>query len=636
MPDRPNAKAQDVQAPKLARWPILLAGIGLAFLVCIVFFPILKFEFVDVDVPKVLLNNRDVQGLTGENLKNIFTSRSVSSYYPIRSLTYAVDYQFWGLDPRGFKLTNGLIHLANVLLIFWLVLRLYRDSVAADTAPKAWWDISVATFSAGVYAVHPVVVEPVVWVAAREELLMTLGALGCFHFHLAGRRLSETRDKTRWAVACHVCAALSCAAACLSNAVAAVIPLLITAWDLLTLARPRLRRILYATFALWVIGGATIAIKYVCDDLEAAHSAVGPSTSVIEDLGMAIDPRLEQAGVFSVERMMVVLNVYWLNLKTIVCPTDLAANYSKVPSRSFLDKEVLVGAIAIGFTCAVFWGLRRRKLMLFGLIWFGLALGPVSQIMPHHIERADRFLYLPSVGLVMAAAIGLRPLGSVLKGRVAIPAIAGAGIWSLLVIMAWGQIQTWRTTASMWQKCVDVDPNNAVAQDALASLYWDAREYGLARQHYKRAMELDFDNEEMVHRGLASLDRVFAASLADKRQFGQAIEYFNNAIREDPTYDVPLYDLALLLANCPDQTLRRPGEAVRVAERACRLTKNPSAEHLRILAEVYAAAGRLDMAVITTEKAIGLARAARQSGLAEELRENLKLYRGHSADDEGR
>ena len=66
-----------------------------------VFFPILDFEFVDYDVCKQLIENRYVQGLSGENLKHIFTSRCVTSYYPVRTLTFAVDYQFWGLDPGG-------------------------------------------------------------------------------------------------------------------------------------------------------------------------------------------------------------------------------------------------------------------------------------------------------------------------------------------------------------------------------------------------------------------------------------------------------------------------------------------------------------------------------------------------------
>ena len=114
------------------RWPTLLAAIALACLVAAAFFPLRDCEFIDFDVRAQLLDNPRVHGLSGENLKQIFTSWSLTSYYPIRALSYAVDYQIWGLNPRGFRLTNSLIHLANVLLVFWLILRLLPRRASVD------------------------------------------------------------------------------------------------------------------------------------------------------------------------------------------------------------------------------------------------------------------------------------------------------------------------------------------------------------------------------------------------------------------------------------------------------------------------------------------------------------------------
>ena len=116
-----------------------------------VFFPVLDFEFIEYDVRQQLLDNRYVQALSGENLVHIFTSRCATSYYPIRTLTFAVDHQLWGLNPRGFKLTNGLVHLANVFLIFWLVLRLLRHPAGprTDGSRNGRQDVCSAAFSAG-------------------------------------------------------------------------------------------------------------------------------------------------------------------------------------------------------------------------------------------------------------------------------------------------------------------------------------------------------------------------------------------------------------------------------------------------------------------------------------------------------
>ncbi len=301
-----------VQDPRPARWQMLLATAALTYLVAVVFIPILGFEFVDCDVNASVVRNPHIRGPTYENLKHILMSPCIESYYPVRTLTYAVDYSLWGLNPGGFKLTNGLIHLTNVMLVFWLILRFFRRSAVSEGKRRAWWDVWAAAFSAGLFAIHPVVVEPVVWVAGREELLMTLGALGCLHFHLTARRLSQDGGKTRWALACHVAAAVCCAAACLSNTVAAVIPFLITAWDVLTLKRPKSWRIVYGTAALWAIAVLTVLLK-------------GPG----EDAALA-----RELGVFSTRRLMLVLNVYWLNLKTLAWPTNLALCYGPVKPES--------------------------------------------------------------------------------------------------------------------------------------------------------------------------------------------------------------------------------------------------------------------------------------------------------------
>jgi Flp pilus assembly protein TadD len=689
MPEQSTPDGQESQGPRPVRWPILLAGIVLASLVSVVFWPILGFEFVDRDVYRQVIDNPYIRGLSGENLKHIFTSRSFTSYYPIRTLTFAVDHQFWGLNPVGFKLTNGLIHFANVLLVFWLILRLFRHRDADDKPPKSSWDVCVATFSAAIFAVHPVVVEPVSWVAGREELLMTLGALGCFHFHLTARRLDEKDGKTPAAVACYIGAALSCAAACLSNAVAAVIPLLIVAADMILLTRPTIRKILYGTSALWAIGVATIVIK-----------RVGPEG----------DP-VGEARMLSAERLMLVLNVYWLNLKTLVWPAELALSYDAVSPKSFLDLDVILGTIVICLTCATLWALRHRPLILLGLIWFGLALGPTSQIIPHHIHRADRFLYLPLAGLALAVAAGLRivhettslrpsplrerrkgegakdvavvsrailrPLGSPWQRRLALAGTIAAGVSGLVLLGACSmrQVWTWQSDMSVWQHCVSLMPNNNEARWALAEAYakqgrldWAIphyqmllqsnpnelivlssfafrlatshdkalRDYALAIELAERGCKLTkWENPDLV-RLLAKVYNNLATDRAETEDYDEAIEYFNKAINTDAGYPTPVFNLALLLATCSDEKLRRVDEAVRLAEQACQLVGQPGPDRLMFLAELYAEAERFEDAVRTTERAVRLAQAAGNWQLADELRLQLNFFRDQIRPDPSR
>ncbi|MFC1597658.1 tetratricopeptide repeat protein [Planctomycetota bacterium] len=644
-----------------ARWPILVAVAALVLLVSAVFWPIPGFEFVDLDVDQQVLHNPHIQGVTWANLKHIFTSRCLTSYYPIRTLSLAVDHHFWGLDPTGFKLTNGLLHLANVLLVFWLVLRLLRYPAAADGAPSTWRDVCLAMFSSGIFAVHPVVVEPVVWVAGREELLMVLGALGCVHFHMTARRLGEEGARPRWALVCHGCAALCCAAACLSNAVAAVIPLLIVAWDVLTLTGPKLWRILSGTAALWVIGAATVVIK-------VSYQAMW----TLDRFG--IRPVVDEPAVFSVERLTMIANLYWLNLKTLFWPTNLAVHYAPARPEGFVDAGVILGGAAIGLTCAVLWCLRRRKLVLLGLVWLGLALAPASQIMPHHIHRADRFLYLPLVGLVLAVAMGFKPLVNALKGRGQVAVAVASGVVGLLLLvwLSTGQVETWRDKLSLWEHCVSVDPDNALAQDALGSVFRKRGQMRQAMQHYQRAMELDYNNDKALHLfalqlatcedprlrnydeairlaeracelskwqdsrylgGLATVCTISADGLAAGGRFGPAIDNYRRALELDPKLDLALYNLAWLLATCSEEELRRPGEAVRLAQEAYELTEDPAAQHLEIVAVVYAAAGRFREAVAAAEKAVQLAEAAGNWPYADQLRSRLESFREQSLSE---
>ena len=652
---RRTARELTMQERRQDRWPILLAVAASVYLVFAVFWPILGFEFVDLDVDQQVTHNPHIRGLTTENLKHIFTSRCVLSYYPIRTLSFAVDYQLWGLDPGGFKLTNCLIHLANVLLVFWLVLRLFGHPISTAKSPGRFWDLAVATFSAGIFAVHPVVVEPVTWVAGREELLMTLGALGCIHFYLTARRLSEKGGKTPRATACFFAAAVCCAAACLSNAVAAVIPALIVAYDVLTLTGPKLWKILRGTLALWVIGIATVVIKLSCK-----------ATWTLSPFNLQFVAG--ETGVISTERLMLIPTLYWLNLRTLAWPTDLTVHRAPLRPDIPLDAGVILGVIAIGLTCVVIWALRRRKLVLLGLAWFGLALAPASQIMPHHMHQADRFLYLPMVGLMVAMGISLRPLGNALKGRGQFAGMLAVGISCLflLVRLSADQVQTWRDRFSMWEHCVSLQPDDAMAHDALASILRNRGESGRAMYHFERAMELDNDDPEALSalalhyatceddqlrdcelairlarraceltewknrshiRTLATVYRTFADSLAASGEAGQALENYKLAIRTDPEYDLPFYNLALLLATCEDQRIRNPENALRIAQKGRELTEHTDARHLRALAGVYAGAGRFEEAISATEKAISLAEDAGNSRQAAELRHGLKLIR---------
>lgn len=559
---------------KSGRRAVLLGALMAVFLVGAVFWPILGFNFVNYDVETQLLTNPHITGLSVENLKYILTSPCITSYYPARSFSFLVDYEIWGLNPFGFKLTNLLIHLGNALLLYWLLLRIFRG--AGDSRSLHKRDAAVAAFTSCVFAIHPVVVEPVAWVAGREELMMLLGALGCFHFHLSARRLEEEGKRGR-AVACLIGAALCCAMACLSNAVGAVIPAIITAWDLLTLPRPRLGKLFRGTSALWLIGLAAILIK------KATYT------------GELLNVELP---LVSFGRLLLALRVYWLNLTSLIWPTGLTIRYGWHIPKTVGEMEVILGALALGVTCLTLWKVRSHKLVLFGLLWFGLALAPVSQIVPHHVHRADRFLYLPLVGLLLALALSLRPVVQAAKGRVQLLATISACVGCLLAldVLSAAQVQTWRSDLLLWQHAVEVTEDNALAQRALAD------------------------------------------HLADAGLFEQAIPHYREAIRIDPNDPHTLNNYAVRLATCNDRKLRDYKLAVELAAWCRRLEHGKDLVfrqgRLRIYAsyaEELASQGDLQKALQFYQKALEeatqMACDVDTAGLVKELQRRIEVCR---------
>lgn len=598
-----------------------LPACALIILAAVVFLPILEFEFVNVDVGGQILDNPYIRQVSWANLRKILTEPCVTSYYPVRTLTYLVDCQIWGPDPKGFKLTNGLIHLANIALVYLLLLRLVRFPSRIGNGATSHSDVVAAAFGASLFAFHPVVVEPVAWVPGREELLMTLGGLACFHAHLsANSRASEQTAGRAWTM--DLAAALACAAACLSNAAGAVIPLIVTAWDVLAPPRPTWKRIAAGVLPLWILGGATIVLKLWSD----SHN------DYLVDVPL---PLWRDA--------LAVPKTFWLNVETLAWPTGLTIDYWDDIPEGVWDLGVALGAAAFAGLVAACWLLRRQKRELFGVAWFLLALAPSSQIMPHHILRADRFLYLPLVGIAALASFGLRRtlgdrVGRARLLRIGLAAFLIAGLTALTS----RQLQTWRDGVSVWEQCLKVCPTNGVGYGHLADAWAEKGEFERARPLFEQALRLDPGNPQTMQgyaywlamcrrEELRDYDRAIelatracqivgwripeyrrvlsmahmnrATAFSHAGQYQAAIVGYRAAIEADAKYAAPVFNLAVLLVSCPDERVRDPAQAVRLAEQAVK-AEGDKVLPLTILAQVYEQAGCSDLAAGALEKAI--------------------------------
>ncbi len=643
-------------ACRLRTWCPVLAGVVLVGAVWLIYARTLGYDFLDYDEQHQIVVNPLVRGLAPGNLARIFTSRSETSYYPFRLLSFALDHAFWGMDPTGFHLTNVVLHSANVVLVLWLALRLIAGrrpilgpaggascepaaSAARNEVPgrsprrpssipanpggansgsrleDVWLTIAAAT-AAGLFALHPVVVEPVAWVGGREELLMVLGALGCLHFYVSARRLQlGPGGTTGRIVGLHAAAVAACAFACGSNAVGAVVPLMATAYDAVTLPGGKRRRLLDAA-GLWLVGAATVVLKL---------------TEPVSPGAQATRLALPLAG-----RPLLVLNLYPLNLRTLLWPQDLTIRYPWRLPEGVLSPWALIGMAAVVGTVVALYLLRRRRVMVLGLVWFLLALAPSSQIVPHHVNRADRFLYLPVVGVAVLVAGAVARLNRT-SWRAAFVA-AAVPVLGLLGVLSWRQVPVWKDSVTLFGRAVRLNPRSALGHRNLGFALAERGKLREAIHHYRQALALKPRYFE-AYNNMGTV--LFQLGLVE-----EAIDHYRKALDIDPRHVGALSNLGTAYAK-----LGRYEEAVAAYRAARAAAERTGPEVDPRLAEVHynlantlARTGQLGPAIGHYEEALRieperrdalwnlavvLTRAGRHVEAVRRFEELLALERGH-------
>ena len=522
--------------------------IAVATLVCLtlgVFLPAVRYEFTHYDDLDQLTKNPTVQALSLSNLARMFTSRSLTSYYPIRVLSLAIDHALWGMRPGGYHLTNVLIHTLSVVLVFALVLRLATRLHMPDHDPARVW-VPAACAGAALFAVHPVVVEQVVWIAGREELLAGLFMLLCllsFDRALAG---------ARWMF---VPAGLFAGAACLSNVLGAVIAPVAAAYAFC--ARPahggrthRLGPALASSWFFWTLAALTIATKLLTD------------TVWLPPHVFKAQVRLSLS-----ERIRTIFDVYARNLGTLVWPRHLYTPYANDIPERWLEPRVLLGAIAVVLTPVGLWFARRRRAVLFGGLWFLAALAPSAQLVPHHIFRADRFLYLPLIGLAVAGGAGLARVPA--DARRLRPGLLTLACLVLAACVARTALRLplWRNGLTLFSHAFQANPDSPTVRANLGTALARAGRHEEARRHFYEAARLDPANPE-AHFNLAN-------ALRRLGRLDEAVQHYSVAVFLAPTDTEMHTNLGVALS-----AAGKMNEAIFHYSRALRLA--PENHHARV------------------------------------------------------
>jgi len=521
----------------------------------VLYWPIRTHEWlIWDDFIYVSRNPHVIGGLSAESVRWAFSNFYLANWFPGTWMSWMLDFDLHGDEAGAFLTTNLVLHAANSALLFLALRRLTH----------ATWR---SAFAAAVFAVHPLHVESVAWVAARKDVLSGLFWMLALWLH------GGDGPATRRRIGVALCFAVGFGCK----------PTLITLpFVLLLLDDWPLRRFVPSdTWSGWDRArlGAAVRDKAALFALLAVFAVVmfvaqqsGGTVQNLESLPLGM--RLKNA---AASYVAYIAATFW--------PSGLSFFYPH-PGDS-LSWPVAAGCFAL--LCAITAATtvaRNHRHFAVGWLWFVGTLFPTIGLVQIGAQaRADRYMYLPLVGLTIMVAWAIPKAVSRRRPvRVAL-AIVGCSAVAALSIRTSLQIPVWQDSVALAEHGLEVTENNHVAHSLLGNAY---RAQGRGRE---------------------------------------AVEQYEAALRITPDYTSVANNLAWLLATDESLENRDLGRAVQLAEMAAALSRSTDPEILDTLAVCYAAAGRFDDAIETSLRGIALAEQGDDPSLGIEMRSRLESYR---------
>ena len=563
-----------------ARSPVCISML-LALTTLAVYWPVRHFDFIDYDDPAYVVGNPQVQsGLTWDGMRWAFgrLHGEQTYWHPVTWVSHMLDCQVFGLAPAGHHLMNVLFHLLNTLLVFLIFLRM----------TGAFWRCAVL---AGLFALHPIQVGTVAWVAERKNLLATLfGLLAIWAYaRYANKskvqslkpkvtRGSATQCAARFTFHVSLFYLLSLALFALSlmsKPTMVTLPcllLLLDYWPLNRLTLPQahysitpspqspshsitlLLRLVLEKLPFFVLSAASSAITIL------AHRGLGMLEATA---GLPLGFRLENA---LVSYASYLANAFW--------PSKLAVHYPLPPAWP-TGTVALAGVLLLGMSSLAIGKMRSRPYVLVGWFWFVGTLVPfIGLIQVGAQARADRFAYLPLVGLFLALVWTVAELTQRRAHRSRILPCVVILLLLACALLSRRQAGYWRDSITLFERALVVTTDNAMAHASLGTAFVNQNREADALTEFSRALTLkpafskhlsdmaqDFcaegrlDLAAAVFRKMLEMTPDDAANhcrlgsvVARQGKWDEAIQQYEVALRLDPQYGPARTNLEAALA----------------------------------------------------------------------------------------
>jgi len=487
---------------------LICAGIALC---CVAIYgQTLKHDFVNYDDGLYVTDNAEVQaGLNWPNVLWAFTTERAMYMHPLTWLSHMLDCQIYGLNAWGHHLTNLIFHTLNSILLFLVLARMTRNV----------WPSALA---AVLFAVHPLHVESVAWVAERKDMLsMFFWVLGMGAYALYRQRPGFPR---------YLATAALFVLGFMSKPMVVTFPfalLLLDYWPLGQVDHKapygdmlrRMMRMTVEKIPLFLVTAAMCAITVVMQ-MRGKNLGFGDMVPLKDRIANAIV-------------------VYVLYLVKTVWPTGLAAYYPHPITRpAWQVAGAAVVLVIITLVCLR--GIRRRPYLMVGWLWYLGTLVPVIELVQAGtFSHADRYTYIPHIGIFIMVAWSLNDLSA--WGRIPRPLLAGATAVAVALLTAAAIHQTgyWKNGETLFRHALEVTKDNAESRNNLGGALYGEKKYDEATSQFQYALQLDPNNTTAMNK--------VGVLLYEKGKYDEAVAKYRQALALNPSFEKARTNLRIAL-----------------------------------------------------------------------------------------
>jgi len=554
---------------------LFLVAISLA-----VFGQTICYEFVNFDDDLYVYNAPAIRaGLTVKGLALAFTSPHARNWHPLTTISHMLDCQLYGLNAGGHHATNIVLHTIAVLLLFGVL----RKSTGA-----VWKSAIVAAL----FAVHPLHVESVAWVSERKDVLSAV------FFMLTLRAYLRYADAP--SIGRYLLVAVMFAFGLMSKPMLVSTPIVLMLLDYWPLGRiqnskPRSQKSKVIT--RWSVIGGLLVEKVPLLAISAGSCVI---TFILQKRAIGAIPPLPF--LWRVQNAFVSYVIYaWKTL----WPIDLAVFYPH-PNDALAIWEILLAiGLLLAMTIAAIVFRRQRPYLFTGWCWYlGMLLPVIGLVQVGEQGHADRYTYLPQIGLFVAVVWLAAELatGRRSRSRLAVTTAVAASVILALGWAAFIQTSYWRNSETLWTHALAVTSDNDVAHNNLGYLCVDRGELDKAISHFETAVRIRLSKRDPHYSvGSAFVQMNLADALGRKGEPDEAMVHYEEAIKLQPNYADAYYNRGNILF-----AEGRIDDAIADWEKTLQIQPNDADAHT-CLGNALLRRGSVKEAVAQYENAIALA-----------------------------